>query len=374
MNILLVHKLTKVNETQVTFGAVDYYRMQMPFKVLGSMTDIKYATTDSLKHEDGWLKQFELIIFSRTIKQEDIDKLNRLGIMFALDLDDYWHLPQEHILYEIYKENKTPELIENSIRSAHFVTCTTEILAEKIKPLNPNVHVIENGIDDEDPIWQPEKTKSERIRFGFTGGSTHIPDVAEIAKDVARSLYDTKFYHNAQVVLCGYNAEPRIPSPYVAYERMLTDDHKPLKYFPEYCHELKIQHRVDGKDKPYRRIWNKDISEFPVVYDELDVVIAPLKDSEFNRCKSNIKMLEAGFKDCAVMVSDIPPYSPLATKENSFLLSEKNFFEWQRYILNNPNCLGDKKAALRESVAPYSLKKLTPKRLSIYESYISVLK
>lgn len=374
MKVLLIHHLIKVNDTQVTFGAVDYYRMQKPFEVLGRNYDVMYRTADSLKLEDEFIKSHDLVIFSRTIPQYAIDKLNELCIPFGLDLDDYWYLPQEHILYESYKQNKTPELIINSIKAAHFVTCTTEILAEKIRPLNPNVHIIENGIDTEDTMWKPEKIKSGRVRFGFTGGTTHIPDVDLVAKDVARSLYDNKFYHNGQVVLCGFNAEFNQPSIYVGYERMLTDDLKPLKFEREYLHSLKTLHLVDGRNKPYRRIWNKDISEFPTVYDEIDVVLAPLKDSEFNRCKSNIKMLEAGFKDCGVIVSDIPPYSPLATKKNSFLLSEKNFFEWQRYILLNPNALEDRKAQLRQDVEKFSLKKLSKKRFEIYESCVGVLK
>jgi hypothetical protein len=71
--------------------------------------------------------------------------------------------------------------------------------------------------------------------------------------------------------------------------------------------------------------------------------------------------------DCAVMVSDVNPYSLIANKDNSFLLSERNFFYWQRYILNNPSCLQEKKAALKETVAKYELSKLAVKRKELYE-------
>lgn len=126
-------------------------------------------------------------------------------------------------------------------------------------------------------------------------------------------------------------------SVYVGYENMLTDNLKALKFFPGYVQSLVKLEDVSGADKPYRRIKSKDIHNFISVYDEIDVSVVPLRPTLFNSCKSNLKLLEAGFMDCGVIVSDIAPYTPLATKDNSFRLSEKNFYEWQRYILQNPN-------------------------------------
>lgn len=349
--------------------------MQKPMEVLSrNFQDFKYATVDSLNVPDEFLTGFDLVVFSRVIQRtkETTDRLNKFGIPFCLDLDDYWFLPDDHILKPTYDKFKTPELIIESIKAACFVTCTTEILAGKISEHNDQVYVIENGIDSCDPIWNPKKFFSDRLRFGFTQGTTHIPDVAIVSKDVSRALYDNKFYHHAQIVLCGFYAEPQVESIYIGYERMLTDDLKPLKFHKDYIHELKILHTPDGSDKPYRRVWNKDIDEFGTVYNEFDIAVAPLKDNLFNNCKSNIKMLEAGFMDCGVMVSGVSPYVPLATKENSFLLSERNFFEWQRYILNNPNVLADRKAKLKEDVQKYDLKTLSEKRRQIYEGCICV--
>lgn len=378
MKVLLVHQLIRLSETEVTYGAVDHYRMQSPFDVLQRQFGINFSTIDSLNVPDETLLPFDLILFSRTIRPEYVDRLNKLGIVFGVDIDDYWFLPEEHILYQSYKELNTTELIINSINAAHFVTCTTEILADKIRPLNPNVYVIENGIDTEYPYWNTNKNKSTRLRFGFTGGTTHADDLQLIAQDVARSISDNKFFHKAQFGLCfkaEWSRNGQVPSMYIAYERMLTEDHKCFeKYLPEYSMQLKLLLEPDGTDKPYRQLKFRRVEEFPLVYDDLDIIVAPLQDNEFNRCKSNIKMLEAGFKDCGIIVSDIPPYSPLATKKNSFLLSEKNFFEWQRYILNNPNALEDRKAQLRQDVQKYSLQTLSKKRLEIYESCVGVLK
>jgi hypothetical protein len=372
MKILLIHKLTKVSDDQVTFGAIPYYRMQKPLQVLNRLyPEIDYTTLDNIENvEDSFLKDFNLILFCREIKNPDATKkrLDKLGIPFGLDLDDYWHLDRDHVLYTDYIHHNVPALVVKSIHAANFVTCTTGILAEKIRPINPNVHIIPNGIDTEDPAWQPNKIKSERLRYGFTQGSTHFHDLLIVSDQVKKSLYDPKFYHKCQIALC-FKAEWNQPSIYIAYERILTDDHKTLKFFPHYSKDLKLLSKPNGDDKPYKQIWFRDVDIFGTVYDEMDCVVAPLRANEFNACKSNLKMLEAGFKDCAVMVSAVDPYLPLANSKNSFLLSERNFFEWQRYIHLNPSILEDKKEQLKEDVRQFDLKNLTVYRKQLYEQY-----
>jgi hypothetical protein len=366
LNILLVHKLTLVAEDTVTFGAIPYYRMQKPMQVLNRLyPEFDYTTIDSIQGAtDEFIQAFDLVLFCREIPEQSVERLNKLGIPFGMDIDDYWILDEDHILYEDYKEHKVAEKIIKALKACKFVTTTTEILASKILPYNKNVHVIENGIDSEDPVWQPNKIKSDRVRFGFTQGNTHFQDIDLIASDVAKSLYKKEFYNKAQVALC-YKAEPGQESVYIGYEKILTDHLRTLRD-PKYVYDIKTLKKPNGENKPYKQIWFRDVDQFGTVYDEIDITVAPLRATEFNSCKSNIKMLESGFKDCAIMVSNVAPYAPLATKDNSFLFSERDFFYWQRYILNNPNAVEDRKARLKEDVQKYELKNLTKKRAEIY--------
>lgn len=386
MNILLVHEYEMDKDRKVNYSGVVYHRMQKPFEVLHRLyPEIDYFTAPNLKPvPDNILDQTDLVLFSRGIPEEAAERLNKKGIMFGMDIDDYWVLDKDHLLFKHYQENGISQKIIDSLKRAHFVTCTTELLADQIKEHNKNIYVIENGIDTEDPLWQPNKTESKRLRFGFTQGEAHAPDLMMVSKDVARSFSDVKFYNRAQVALAGFRVHTetnrdsisgrttvRRGSVQVAYERMLTDDLKAIKS-PEYVYRLMSLLDVDGRDKPYRRIDYKPSYEFGQVYNEIDIIVVPLVNDLFNSCKSNLKMLEAGFKDCGVMVSHIAPYIPLATDKNSFDLSKKNFFEWQRWILNNPNDLEDRKAKLTEDVKPYSLNVLSKKRREIYEGCICI--
>src|SRR5688572_890004 len=97
MNILLCHEFFKKGE-EVTYNAVNYYRMQKPLAVLKRLHDIDYITSDNVHVPDHVLEQTNLVLFSRVIPPDAPDKLNKLGIPFGLDLDDYWELDQDHIL------------------------------------------------------------------------------------------------------------------------------------------------------------------------------------------------------------------------------------------------------------------------------------
>lgn len=373
MNILLVnyiHRDTKNGDLSI--GGVEYHRMYKPHLVMKSMfEDVDYMMAPGVGEEiNDILVQTNLVIFCRMIPEESIEYLNKMGIPFGLDLDDYWHLPKHHILYDDYTEHDKPSQIIKSIKNAHFVTCTTPILAEKIKEYNENVYVCPNGIDHDDPIWQPNKSESKRIRFGFTGGNTHLFDVNRIAHSVRKAYSDIKFFNKAQIVLTGYrHSEGKQLGIERIYENILTDNRALLKYYPQYNHDLEMGREGTEKNAPYRRIMLKDVMHFGEVYNDIDICVAPLEDNEFNNCKSELKMLEAAFKDCAIMCHHVKPYTLLATDENSFDLGKKTFYEWSRIILNNPNLVADKKAQLIEDVKPYSLSRLSKNRYNIYKKH-----
>ncbi|MEJ0081553.1 MAG: hypothetical protein WDM78_11560 [Puia sp.] len=44
-------------------------------------------------------------------------------------------------------------------------------------------------------------------------------------------------------------------------------------------------------------------------YNEIDVALAPLVDNEFNSCKSELKLIEAGVKKIPVIATNLPPFS-----------------------------------------------------------------
>jgi hypothetical protein len=66
------------------------------------------------------------------------------------------------------------------------------------------------------------------------------------------------------------------------------------------------------------------------MYQAFDVALAPLIPSEFNRCKSNLKMVEAGFAGCALIISDVAPYAQHLADKNCIKVAHKG--DWNKAI------------------------------------------
>ena len=69
----------------------------------------------------------------------------------------------------------------------------------------------------------------------------------------------------------------------------------------------------------------------------IDIAIAPIKDTQFNRCKSNIKWLEHSMLKTPMVLSDVTPYKMVKHGETGFLA--KTTEDWVTYLsllIENP--------------------------------------
>lgn len=365
------------------FGGVEHYRALAPLSLMSNegyeTTSINYIhptedlTSGEITINDEWLKQFDLIHFIRQIgvnghTQEIAERLNKIGIPFGLDLDDYWHLPENHLIYEEYKQFNITQTIIESIEVARFVTCTTPILADEIRKINKNVYILENGIDVNAPEWQPEYTPSEVIRFGLMMGSTHFHDIKKISPSIINMLRSP---NKCKIALAGFNAELNKPSMYVAFERVITDNHNVLdKRYSQYLKSCDKEKNDLWINQKYVRMWGVPVEQWGYEYNKIDVSLVPLIDNKFNNCKSELKMIEAGFKGKAVICSDVYPYKFLATEKNVYICkTASEFYDKMKRAINNPNEVADKIAQLRSDVlAKYTLQDINKKRKELYES------
>jgi glycosyltransferase involved in cell wall biosynthesis len=114
------------------------------------------------------------------------------------------------------------------------------------------------------------------------------------------------------------------------------------------------------------------------------VSLAPIKNHIFNRVKSQLKVIEAGFYKKALIASEIGPYTIDLKhalefgkfKDGNALLvkEERNHSDWAKnikFLVNNPNLIVDLGERLYETVKDtYDLRNVTKTRAEWYKTLV----
>jgi glycosyltransferase involved in cell wall biosynthesis len=351
-------------------------------------------------------KQYQIVSFHRSIgpdfekSHELIQKLNTMGIITVCDIDDYWMPGKEHPIHDIIVFNKINEKIVANLKVAKYVTTTTTLFADEIKKYNKNVFVLPNAINPNEPQFKEPTLESDRLRFGWLGGSSHLHDI-QILNEGFNKL--TKYQDKVQYVLCGFDTRGTVTeinsqtgehvkrnikpeeTVWAQYEKIFTQDYKIVS--DEYKKHLLLYNQnifPDEMAESYLRVWTKPVTSYAKNYSKFDVSLAPIKNHMFNRMKSQLKVIEAGFYKKALIASNIGPYS-LDLKHclkngelvdgNALLVDEvRNHSDWAKYmekLIKNPNMAKDMGERLYETVKDkYDLNIVTKDRAEFYKSIL----
>jgi glycosyltransferase involved in cell wall biosynthesis len=349
----------------------------------------------------NYWKQYDIVHFHRTISRDYdaspliIQNLNKMGIVTIMDLDDYWMPTKEHPIYHLVVESKLNLKIIENLKAAQYITTTTEIFAQEIKKYNKNVFVLPNAINPDEPQFKEQTQKSDKVRFGWLGGSSHLHDLM-LMDGAFSKLHQVK--DKFEVYLCGFDTRGTVTeivretgeqrqrpiqpheTVWYQYEQIFTDKYKLVS--PEQKEFLmKFKEDEFNGDALYHRVWTKPVTSYAKNYSKFDVSLAPIKDHMFNRVKSQLKVIEAGFYKKAIIASNIGPYT-IDLKHslengnfvdgNALLVEERrNHSDWGKFIkklIDNPSWVEDLGNRLYETVKPkYDLNIVTETRAQIYK-------
>jgi len=350
--------------------------------------------------------QYQIVAYHRSIGPDFekahrlIQMLNSLGIITVCDIDDYWMPGKEHPIHDIIRVNKINEKIIANLKVSKYVTTTTTLFADEIKKANKNVVVFPNAINPNEPQFKEPTEDSDRLRIGWLGGSSHLHDIQLLDNGFSKV---TSYKDKVQYVLCGFDTRGTVTeinaqtgehtkrnilppeTVWAQYEKIFTqnfsiisEDYKKhlLKYNQEsYSNEI---------NESYLRVWTKPVTSYAKNYSKFDVSLAPIKNTMFNRMKSQLKVIEAGFYKKALIASEIGPYT-IDLKHclengnfvdgNAMLVKEvRNHSDWAKYIeklIKNPNLVKDMGERLYETVKDkYDLNVVTKTRAEFYKSII----
>lgn len=219
----------------------------------------------------------DIVVFHRPDKETDLvvaRKLKEVGKKIVFDNDDtykdYGGFKFTEFMNEKMIEKGLTTLgqnLDNFIKEADLVTCSTEFLKKEYEQINPNVVVLPNTVD---PFYYPEplKNDSDVVRIGITG-SVGITADMEVLKPIIE-----KYQNDPRVRLVLLSMPPEGENEF--YKKLYSEEYA-------FWNKVNIEwHSYVPYDEYYEYLNNL----------KLDMVIIPRKDSYFNRCKSNLKFLE----------------------------------------------------------------------------------
>jgi glycosyltransferase involved in cell wall biosynthesis len=354
----------------------------------------------------NYWRQYQIVHVHRAIGHDYestpniIRNLQSIGIVVIVDIDDYWLPTKEHPIHSIIVANKLHEKIVNNLKVADYVTTTTKVFAQEISKFNKNVVVFPNAINPKEPQFNEPTPKSERIRVGWLGGSSHLHDLKLLDGMVNKN---SSINNNIQYVVCGFDTRGTVTelnkqtgqqtqrpikpeeTVWVNYEKIFTNNYKIVdENYLKFLNEFKNEEYVCDYELPYRRVWTLPVNTYAVNYSKFDISLAPIKNHIFNRMKSQLKVIEAGFYKKALIASNVGPYT-IDLKHslnngnfvdgNALLVNEhNNHSDWAKYVkklVQNPNLIEDMGNRLYETVKDtYDLNKVTKDRAEFYKSLI----
>jgi glycosyltransferase involved in cell wall biosynthesis len=177
------------------------------------------------------------------------------------------------------------------LRRADAVTVTTERLAEAYSAFNRNVYILPNCYDDANPFWKLAPPARATVNIGFAGANTHADNVAVL--------------HGALEPILQAHPDVRILE----------------------AGGLQLLPHINSWADRLVHLGRLPFDAFPLLLRQMDIVLAPLSDLPFMRCKSNIRCMTAGLVGAPVVASPVWPYATYVKHgHNGFLAGSRA--EW----------------------------------------------
>lgn len=271
-----------------------FYRLRVPLEEMARHTDHHVEINTTMPE---WaLEEADVIVGQRVCQPGATDRWRRLAsgtygrrpmLVFEID-DDLWDIEPANAPARSFFNLKNPELLDNlteCARLADVCTVSTEPLAEVVRQVNPNVIVLPNQLPA--LAFAPDALQhvgGDYWRIGWAGGPSHAADVEEM-----------------------------VPGLRQHFRRRTDDRYLNLgTLFPS------VDRAVAGHLTQFP--WTPDMSEHYDRLTMLDIGLAPLRPSLFNRSKSEIKFLEYAAAGAAVIASRHGPYERVIEQGRTGLL------------------------------------------------------
>lgn len=327
----------------------DYHRLFLPLSEMGM--DLNQFANKSV---GDFIPEMKILLFNRVTggpMKDFVEMRRKHGFKIVCDLDDYWELYPNHILYNNWYQTGMNTQILESITYSDVVIVTTELLADKVREHNKNVHVIPNTLPYDTGQFKSDKEESEFVRFSYAGGSSHFRDIQELKIPFQKTLNDRAFL-KAKFILAGVDKSNQ-PSV-------------------DFWGKMERAFSLNGKVRNFETRGTLPLQSYMDHYNHTDVTLAPLENYHFNRYKSNLKVLESAAKYNPCIVSDVSPYKEFKGPGIDFVHNAKSWFDALKDYVTDPIFRQEEGQALGEYCREhYNMKDANEYRRQLFESLMS---
>lgn len=254
-----------------------YHRVYIPNKNLYSNNkNVSVRFVSELNESD--LDWCDILMYSRHL-YENPDFLDQMrkkyNFKIVVDTDDWWETDPSHPKHVWWNNSGMGLQIRQHLINADAVTCTGEYLASLVP--NKNVYVLPNTLPYGEGQFAFRKPQiSDRVRIVYASTIMNYKNT-ELVKGAIKQLTGL----NIEMVIAGYAENP-------LYDEV-------------------IDNLTAGGKIPYKLVPWAGIHDYMLGY-EGEIGIIPSRDSKFNRCKSNLKVLEFASQKMPVVCSPFDPY------------------------------------------------------------------
>jgi glycosyltransferase involved in cell wall biosynthesis len=309
-----------------SYTGCNYPRIYLPACHNGFRTDKPEYRGERMgvKSASQECKWADVVVFHRPETKEFYNLtllLKKNGKKIVIDNDDTFKLDDIHPLANFNADATVStlairdEMMDKMIRLADLVTTTTEFLANEYRKINPNVVVLPNCVDPDD--WgEPIRNENGKVRIGIVGSAAIEYDYLHV-KEVIRTLSKRK---DVEIVMFGLgDKEHRKNNPIVT------------KVFSE---EYKFWDSIKMEQVAWCEAWKYQEKLRQL---RLDLMLIPRKNNYFNRCKSNIKFLEASMLKIPVIAQsfDGGPYEEITSDIGVLIKDDKDWMKEIERLINN---------------------------------------
>ncbi|MGH6862258.1 MAG: glycosyltransferase, partial [Phyllobacterium sp.] len=263
----------------------------------------------------AFLAQFDAFFVQRTAlslaeasQLVDFCKENNKKLIFEID-DDLFEIGDRGDTHVDYKAFQMP--LELLARNADLIVTSTELLADRLRSMNPAIFVSRNALSDR--LWFSPvpsdvdfkfaalgKRDGAEVRIVYMGTKTHAADLALLEQPMQAIR---RRYPRARLLTIGVTGE--------------TSD---------WYEAMKIPNGVSQ--------YGDFVPWFRQLASQVDFAVAPLVGSQFNVAKSPLKFYDYAGAGLCGLFSNVEPYKSEIEESKTGYLVENTTKDWTNALLH----------------------------------------